>query len=113
MVLLIYDLGFLLYVLLAIAGFGTTGTTLVLNSFISKYYPTDSRATGLGMALGVGRIGSIIAPLVSAGMIASIIASKTVDKIAIAKVFYLIAIPGIIAAIVVFLIPTKHRNETL
>ena len=33
------------------------------------YYPTSVRATGVGWALGIGRIGSIIGPLVAGVLI--------------------------------------------
>ena len=50
------------YLLVLLAGVGTTGTQILLNTFIGGHYPAAFRTTGLGMALGVGRIGAIIGP---------------------------------------------------
>ncbi|MGU3431963.1 MFS transporter [Actinomycetes bacterium M1A6_2h] len=50
------------YVLVLVAGMGTTGTQILLNSFIGGYYPAACRTTGLGMALAVGRLGAIAGP---------------------------------------------------
>nr|WP_256938529.1 MFS transporter [Rhodococcus qingshengii] len=50
------------YLLVLLAGLGTTGTQILLNTYIGTFYPASCRATGLGMALGVGRIGAIVGP---------------------------------------------------
>jgi MFS transporter, AAHS family, benzoate transport protein len=52
-----------LYALVAVAGVGTIGTTILVNAYCAQYYPAGSRATGLGWALGVGRLGAIVGPL--------------------------------------------------
>ncbi len=52
-----------LYALVAVAGVGTIGTTILVNAYCAQYYPAGSRATGLGWALGIGRIGAIVGPL--------------------------------------------------
>jgi MFS transporter, AAHS family, benzoate transport protein len=49
-------------VLVALAGFGGLGTQNMLNDHVSGYYPAAARATGLGWALGVGRLGAIVGP---------------------------------------------------
>ncbi|WP_028661067.1 MFS transporter [Nocardioides insulae] len=51
-----------LVVLLLLAGFGGFGTQNILNDFIARFYPVHARASGLGWALGVGRLGGIIGP---------------------------------------------------
>ena len=40
------------------------GAQAGLNALAAMYYPTTIRATGIGWALGVGRIGSIVGPSV-------------------------------------------------
>jgi MFS transporter, AAHS family, benzoate transport protein len=47
--------------LAAVAGFGANTQTLV-NAFVGGYYPPAARATALGWAPAVGRIGGIIGP---------------------------------------------------
>jgi MFS transporter, AAHS family, 4-hydroxybenzoate transporter len=45
-------------------GMGTVGAQNCNNGIAAKFYPTEIRATGVGWALAVGRIGSIIGPAV-------------------------------------------------
>ena len=46
------------------AGFCIVGGQIAANALASGSYPTMARATGVGWALGIGRIGSIVGPLV-------------------------------------------------
>jgi AAHS family 4-hydroxybenzoate transporter-like MFS transporter len=52
-------------------GFCLIGAQAALNGTAGVAYPTPVRARGLGMALGVGRIGSVIGPLLGGAMVAS------------------------------------------
>jgi AAHS family 4-hydroxybenzoate transporter-like MFS transporter len=47
-----------------LAGTIIVGGQIAMNAIVATYYPTHIRSTGVGLALGVGRIGSIIGPLV-------------------------------------------------
>ncbi|WP_433506587.1 MFS transporter [Pseudonocardia halophobica] len=51
-----------LYVLVAFLGFGAMGSQILVNGFVAASYPTRIRATGLGFAMGVGRLGGILGP---------------------------------------------------
>ena len=44
------------------AGFCIVGAQMGANAMAASYYPTAIRSTGVGWALGIGRIGSIIGP---------------------------------------------------
>ncbi len=44
-------------------GIGGPGAQVCLNAFAALLYPTHMRATGVGWALGIGRLGSIASPL--------------------------------------------------
>jgi AAHS family 4-hydroxybenzoate transporter-like MFS transporter len=44
-------------------GFMTIGAQGGLNALAASFYPTSMRSTGVGWALGVGRLGSIVGPL--------------------------------------------------
>jgi AAHS family 4-hydroxybenzoate transporter-like MFS transporter len=46
------------------AGFCVIGGQIAANGLTAGFYPTSIRATGVGWALGVGRIGSIVGPVV-------------------------------------------------
>ncbi|MDB5437773.1 MAG: pcaK, partial [Caulobacteraceae bacterium] len=45
-------------------GFGVVGAQIGLNAITANAYPTAVRSTGIGWALGVGRIGSILGPTI-------------------------------------------------
>jgi AAHS family 4-hydroxybenzoate transporter-like MFS transporter len=46
------------------AGFCIVGGQIAANALAAGFYPTTVRATGVGWALGIGRVGSIVGPLV-------------------------------------------------
>ena len=50
--------------MLAVAGGGFVGSQLGLNGFAAAIYPTEVRSTGIGWALGVGRLGGILGPVI-------------------------------------------------
>lgn len=52
------------------AGFFIVGAQMGANAITAGYYPTAIRSTGVGWALGIGRIGSIVGPWVG-GLILS------------------------------------------
>lgn len=52
------------FVLIAAAGFFVIGGQFILNNLTAVAYPTELRATGVGMELGVGRIGGILGPYI-------------------------------------------------
>jgi MFS family permease len=51
------------WLLLFVIGAGTSGTQFALNALAAEFYPTAIRSTGVGWAVGVGRIGAILGPL--------------------------------------------------
>ena len=50
--------------IVAVAGFCIIGAQHVLNNFTANSYETAFRASGVGMELGVGRVGAILGPYV-------------------------------------------------
>jgi len=46
------------------AGFCIVGGQISANALAAAFYPTSVKATGVGWALGIGRIGSIVGPVV-------------------------------------------------
>jgi AAHS family 4-hydroxybenzoate transporter-like MFS transporter len=50
------------------AGFCIVGGQIAANALAANFYPTSVRATGVGWALGIGRVGSIIGPLVGGAL---------------------------------------------
>lgn len=59
------------FVLVALAGAGTLGAQILVNTFAASLYPVASRGSGLGWALGVGRIGAVVGPVVFGALLAA------------------------------------------
>ena len=51
------------------AGFCIVGGQIAANALAAALYPTAVRATGVGWSLGIGRIGSVVGPLVAGQLI--------------------------------------------
>ena len=54
----------------ALVGWGVFGGQPGLNALAATWYPTDLRSTGLGAALGVGRFGAVLGPLLAGALMA-------------------------------------------
>jgi len=52
------------------AGFFSVGAHLGLSALAGELYPTFMRATGVGWALGIGRIGSLLSPMLGGMLLA-------------------------------------------
>jgi AAHS family 4-hydroxybenzoate transporter-like MFS transporter len=61
----------LLFALVLITGSGIVGGQTALNALAATMYPTTARSTGVGWALGVGRFGAILAPLLGGALLAA------------------------------------------
>jgi MFS transporter, AAHS family, 4-hydroxybenzoate transporter len=77
-----------------VAGFCIVGGQIAANALAAAFYPTSVRSTGVGWALGVGRVGSIIGPLVG-GVLLSM-------KWSTAEVFICAAAAALCAALAAF-----------
>lgn len=88
-----------LYSLIAIAGAATIGSQILLYTFVAQYYPTAVRSTGMGWASGIGRIGAIVGPVLTGALLTMNLPHQ--------MNFLVIAIPGIIAALAIFLVNLK------
>jgi AAHS family 4-hydroxybenzoate transporter-like MFS transporter len=53
-----------------VVGVGLLAGPPMLNALAATWYPTDLRSTGVGAALGVGRFGAILGPLVASVLVA-------------------------------------------
>jgi hypothetical protein len=80
-----------LTILLAVAGFFSLGAYGGVNVVLAGFYPDHLRATGIGWAKSVGRLGTVIAPILI-GMALDAGASGT-------AVMSLFAVPAVLAAL--------------
>jgi AAHS family 4-hydroxybenzoate transporter-like MFS transporter len=61
----------LLFVIVFVAGWCVVGGQPGINAFAATFYPTALRSTGVGFALGIGRIGAIVGPLIGGRLMAA------------------------------------------
>ncbi|WP_258803615.1 MFS transporter [Pseudarthrobacter sp. NS4] len=96
-----------MFALVALAGAGTLGTQILVNVFISSIYPAEIRGTGLGWALGVGRLGAIMGPLIGGVILGAGMPAQWN--------FYVFAVVAAIGMILALLVVVGIRNgqETL
>ncbi|OAS19600.1 MFS transporter [Methylobacterium platani] len=73
------------------AGFCIVGGQIAANALAAASYPTAIRATGIGWALGIGRAGSIVGPLVGGALLAL--------HWATGELFLVAAVPALCAAL--------------
>ncbi|MGQ9374814.1 MFS transporter [Acinetobacter tandoii] len=92
-----------LYTLIAVAGAATIGSQILLYTFVAQFYPTAVRSTGMGWASGIGRIGAIVGPILTGALLTLQLPHQ--------MNFLVIAIPGVIAALVVFMVNLKVSVE--
>jgi MFS transporter, AAHS family, 4-hydroxybenzoate transporter len=69
------------------AGFCVVGGQIAANALTAGFYPTSVRASGVGWALGIGRIGSIVGPLVGGALLAAKWSTAAVFMTAAAAAF--------------------------
>lgn len=82
----------LLFAVVFVTGFAVVGGQPAINAMAANYYPTALRTTGVGWSLGVGRIGSVIGPVVGGQLIGL---NWGQDSL-----FHLVAIPSVVIVLV-------------
>jgi AAHS family 4-hydroxybenzoate transporter-like MFS transporter len=85
-----------------VAGFCTVGGQIAANALAATFYPTAVRATGVGWALGIGRVGSIVGPLVGGALLAA--------KWSTGSVFMAAATAALCAALAAFCLSRLARG---
>ncbi|WP_321783107.1 MFS transporter [Paraburkholderia sp. J94] len=58
-----------MFVAIFLTGFSIIGGQPALNALAATYYPTSLRSTGIGWSLGVGRIGSVVGPVLGGALL--------------------------------------------
>jgi AAHS family 4-hydroxybenzoate transporter-like MFS transporter len=92
----------LIMILVFFSGFFVVGSQFCINALAASVYPTAVRSTGVGWALGIGRIGSIVGPVIG-GIILSL-------KWSMMAIFLASAVPALIAAGAIYLLNgLKHK----
>jgi AAHS family 4-hydroxybenzoate transporter-like MFS transporter len=91
-----------LLVLFGLIGFGIQGGFVGMYSLAAKLYPTHVRATGVGWAVGAGRIGAVVGPIVG-GLLIGMGWTLSANFIAF-------AIPALLAGLITLLIHTPDPS---
>lgn len=85
------------------AGFCIIGGQLTLNAFVSNFYPAQVRATGTGWALGVGRFGSILGPLLGSLLLTL--------HMPVEQIFFFCAVPALLGALLISRVRAPQSRE--
>jgi AAHS family 4-hydroxybenzoate transporter-like MFS transporter len=88
-----------LLLVFAFLGFGIQGGFVGLYAFAARMYPTEIKTTGIGWAMGAGRLGGVVGP-VFAGMLIGM-------GLTIGTNFLIFSIPALIAGIMTWI----NRSE--
>jgi MFS transporter, AAHS family, benzoate transport protein len=94
-----------IFLLVAVAGAATTGSQVLIQAYVTGFYPADMRSTGIGVASGVGRLGGMIGPILG-GFLLTLTLPNYMN-------FMVFAIAGIIAAVALILIKDKYSAQQM
>jgi MFS family permease len=89
----------LLMTLTILIGFTQQGGFTGLYAIAAKVYPTEIRSTGVGWAIGLGRLGAVAGPWVAGFLIA--------DGLDMSATYYIFAIPMAIGGILAYRLHVK------
>ena len=81
------------------AGFCVVGGQAAINAFVGNFYPSHIRASGIGWALGVGRLGTILGAFVIGKLIEAGVGAHAL--------FEICAVPGLFAAVAIWLVARR------
>jgi MFS transporter, AAHS family, 4-hydroxybenzoate transporter len=89
--------------LVFVTGVGTVGTQSCVNVVAASRYPTALRTTGVGWALGIGKIGSIMSPIIGGVAISS--------GVSLSVLFLFATIPAIVCVGCVLVLQTDDARR--
>jgi len=89
----------IIIIVFAFLGFGIQGGFVGLYAFAARMYPSEFKTTGIGWAMGAGRIGGIVGPKLGGLLIAA--------GLSIGANFLIFSIPALIAGIMTW----KNSSE--
>ncbi|GAB3500643.1 MFS transporter [Amycolatopsis cihanbeyliensis] len=89
------------YLAVLIAGFFVFSAQVLVYAYVGSTYPAAGRATGLGWAAGVGRLGAISGPLLGGALVSA--------GIAYPWGFYAFAVVGAVAALAVLAVGSARE----
>ena len=85
----------------AIVGFGTTGTSILIYGLVANQFPTKMRGAAVAWAAGFGRLGGVSGPLLGGLFLAA--------GLGVNSVFYVLAGLALAGALLTVMVPRAHR----
>lgn len=92
-----------LYAAVAIAGFGTIGTQVLVYGLTANYFGTEARAAGVAWCAGFGRIGGILGPVIGGLIIGAGLSSGSA--------LYIFAGLALIGSVLTALVPRSPAKD--
>jgi AAHS family 4-hydroxybenzoate transporter-like MFS transporter len=93
----------LLLIVATVAGFCLIGGQTGVNALASTFYPTFIRSTGVGWALGIGRIGTIVGTAMGGALLAM--------KLPVPTIFMIAAAPALVTATATIFLGAAERRR--
>ncbi len=90
----------IILLVLALLGFGIQGGFVGLYALSARLYPTEFRTTGVGWAMGAGRLGGIVGPMIGGLLIGA--------GLGIATNFLIFAVPALLSGLITAKIDSKE-----
>jgi AAHS family 4-hydroxybenzoate transporter-like MFS transporter len=87
------------------SGMGVIGGQTVSNALSADFYPTAIRSTGVGWCLGIGRVGSILGPILGGFLLSNGGSAR--------RVFWAAAVPALIATFAAAAVSLRKKKEAL
>lgn len=100
----IQNLSIITSVVTFLTGFSVVGASLCLGALAASHYPPAIRASGVGLGLGVGRVGAVLSPLLAGSALSAGWSNAQIFSAAVA--------PAIVAALAVIALATTRRSPS-
>ena len=89
----------------AVVGFGTTGTSILIYGLVANHFPTKMRGAAVAWAAGFGRLGGVSGPLLGGLLLAA--------GLGVNSVFYILTGLALVGVVLTLLVPRAHREDDI
>ena len=86
----------------AVVGFGTTGTSILIYGLVANHFPTKMRGAAVAWAAGFGRLGGVSGPLLGGLFLAA--------GLGVNSVFYVLAGLALVGVLLTLMVPKTHHG---
>ncbi|MEO3761401.1 MFS transporter [Mycobacterium sp. B14F4] len=89
----------------AVVGFGTTGTSILIYGLVANHFPTQMRGAAVAWAAGFGRLGGVSGPLLGGLFLAA--------GLGVNAVFYVLAGLAVVGVALTLMVPKGHHARAV